>query len=68
MTSFGYGVGYKYDHDTPFGFSGQNYFPDGMKRPIFYHPIERGHERELKKRIMYFSKLRNQIQKNDKNN
>ncbi|MFL2803179.1 MAG: replication-associated recombination protein A [Paracoccaceae bacterium] len=61
MDTFGYGVGYKYDHDSKGGFSGQNYFPDGFKRTIFYHPVERGYERELKKRISYFSKLRNKI-------
>ena len=65
MDSFGYGLGYKYDHDLKGGFSGQNYFPDGIKRPIFYHPIERGFERELKKRVSYFSRLRNKIQQSD---
>ena len=65
MDSLGYGLGYKYDHDFKAGFSGQNYFPDGIKRPIFYHPIERGYERELKKRVLYFSRLRNKIQQSD---
>ena len=65
MDSLGYGLGYKYDHDLKGGFSGQNYFPDGIKRPIFYHPIERGYERELKKRVLYFSRLRNKIQQSD---
>ena len=54
MDSLGYGLGYKYDHDFKAGFSGQNYFPDGIKRPIFYHPIERGYERELKKEFYIF--------------
>lgn len=58
MKDIGYGAGYAYDHDAEDGFSGQNYFPDGMKRPVFYAPPERGFERELKKRIDYFSKLR----------
>ena len=65
MDSLGYGLGYKYDHDFKAGFSGQNYFPDGIKRPIFYHPIERGYERELKKRVLYFSRLRNKILQSD---
>ena len=65
MELFGYGLGYKYDHDFKGGFSGQNYFPDGIKRPIFYHPIERGYERELKKIVSYFSRLRNKIQQSD---
>jgi putative ATPase len=58
MKDQGYGAGYNYDHDAEDGFSGQNYFPDGMKRPVWYLPPERGFERELKKRIEYFAKLR----------
>ena len=58
MKSQGYGAGYAYDHDAEDGFSGQNYFPDTMNRPEFYVPVERGHERELKKRVNYFAKLR----------
>jgi putative ATPase len=58
MKDQGYGAGYAYDHDAEDGFSGQNYFPDGMAREQFYQPVERGHERELKKRLDYFSKLR----------
>ncbi len=58
MKDQGYGDGYAYDHDAEDGFSGQNYFPDGVKRPVLYAPVERGFERELKKRVDYFSKLR----------
>ena len=58
MKDQGYGVGYAYDHDAEDGFSGRNYFPDTMHRPEFYVPVERGHERELKKRVDYFAKLR----------
>ncbi|HQU68967.1 MAG TPA: replication-associated recombination protein A [Albidovulum sp.] len=58
MKEQGYGAGYAYDHDAEDGFSGQNYFPDGVKRPILYQPVERGFERELKKRIEWFAKLR----------
>jgi putative ATPase len=58
MKDIGYGAGYAYDHDAEDGFSGQNYFPDAMKRPVYYAPPERGFERELKKRIDYFAKLR----------
>jgi putative ATPase len=58
MKEWGYGKGYQYDHDTEKGFSGQNYFPEGMPRPEFYAPLERGFERELKKRIVYFQNLR----------
>ncbi|WP_282153880.1 replication-associated recombination protein A [Ruegeria atlantica] len=60
MKDQGYGTGYAYDHDAEDGFSGQNYFPDGMKRPELYKPVERGFERELKKRLDYFAKLRAQ--------
>ncbi|PTX50982.1 Recombination protein MgsA [Gemmobacter caeni] len=58
MKEIGYGAGYAYDHDAEDGFSGQDYFPEGMKRPVFYAPPERGFERELKKRVDYFAKLR----------
>ena len=60
MKDLGYGTGYAYDHDAEDGFSGQNYFPKDMKRPVFYLPPERGFERELKKRVEYFAKLRAQ--------
>ena len=58
MKNQGYGDGYAYDHDAEDGFSGQNYFPDGMDRPGYYVPVERGFERELSKRLAYFEKLR----------
>ncbi|MEM7240791.1 MAG: replication-associated recombination protein A [Pseudomonadota bacterium] len=58
MKDQGYGAGYEYDHDAEDGFSGQNYFPDGMKRGVYYAPVERGEERELKKRLDFFVKLR----------
>ncbi|MDP2084780.1 MAG: replication-associated recombination protein A, partial [Gemmobacter sp.] len=58
MKSIGYGEGYAYDHDAEDGFSGQNYFPDGMTRPEFYAPPERGFERDLRKRLDWFAKLR----------
>jgi putative ATPase len=60
MKQAGYGKGYEYDHDTPHGFSGQNYFPDELERTEFYHPVQRGFEREMHKRIAYFKKLRKQ--------
>lgn len=58
MKQLGYGKGYLYDHDEPDSFSGQNYFPESLQRQSFYRPVERGFERELKKRIDYFQKLR----------
>ena len=58
MKDQGYGVGYKYDHDSEDGFSGQNYFPENINRLPAYQPVERGFERELKKRISYFNNLR----------
>jgi len=58
MKEQGYGAGYAYDHDAEDGFSGQNYFPDGVERPDLYQPVERGFERDLAKRVEYFAKLR----------
>ena len=57
-----YGSGYQYDHDQPEAFSGQNYFPDSLGRQEFYQPVERGFEREVKKRLDYWSKLRRERQ------
>ncbi len=54
MKDQGYGDGYEYDHDAEGAFSGQNYFPDGMKRGVYYQPVNRGFERELKKRLDFF--------------
>jgi putative ATPase len=58
MKDLGYGAGYAYDHDAPDGVSGQDYFPEGMKRPVFYVPVERGFERELKTRLDWLAKRR----------
>jgi putative ATPase len=58
MSEQGYGEGYAYDHDAEDGFSGQDYFPEGVKRPVLYQPVERGFERELKRRTEFFAKLR----------
>ena len=60
MKDQGFGAGYAYDHDAEDGFSGQNYFPENMARPVLYQPVERGFERELKKRLDFFAKLRSQ--------
>ena len=58
MRDEGYGAGYAYDHDQADGFSGQTYFPDGMKRPVYYIPVDRGFERELGKRLDWFVEQR----------
>jgi putative ATPase len=60
MSELGYGEGYAYDHDAPDAFSGQNYFPDGMARETLYQPVERGNERDIRKRLEYWDKLRRQ--------
>ncbi|WP_394708672.1 replication-associated recombination protein A [uncultured Cohaesibacter sp.] len=58
MAEQGYGDGYRYDHDEPDAFSGQDYFPEALGRKVFYEPVERGFERELRKRLDYWSRLR----------
>lgn len=60
MAKEGYGDGYRYDHDEPDAFSGQNYFPDKLGRCQFYEPVERGFERDIKKRLEYWAKLRSE--------
>jgi putative ATPase len=58
MRAQGYGADYRYDHDAPEAFSGQNYFPEQLGRQTFYQPAERGFEREIAKRLAYWAKLR----------
>jgi putative ATPase len=58
MKTEGYGAGYAYDHDAPEAFSGQDYFPERLGRRTFYDPPERGFEREIRKRLEYWAKLR----------
>ncbi|MFZ0236710.1 MAG: replication-associated recombination protein A [Xanthobacteraceae bacterium] len=58
MQQEGYGAGYDYDHDAPEAFSGQDYFPEALGRRQFYDPPERGFEREIRKRLEYWAKLR----------
>ncbi len=58
MKDLGYGAGYQYDHDTPEGFSGQSYFPDGVARQSFYAPKGEGHEAKVKARLEHWAALR----------
>jgi len=62
MEAQGYGAGYIYDHDAPDAFSGQDYFPQKMGRQQFYHPPERGFEREINKRLEWWARLRQERQ------
>ncbi len=62
MKQLGYSDGYEYDPDCEDGFSGANYFPEGMSRVKIYHPVDRGFEREIKRRVEYFDKLRKEKQ------
>jgi putative ATPase len=63
MKGEGYGAGYAYDHDAPDAFSGQDYFPEALGRKHFYDPPERGFEREVRKRLEYWAKLRREREK-----
>ena len=58
MKSEGYGATYRYDHDEPDAFSGQDYWPEAIGRQTFYDPVERGFERDIRKRMEYWEKLR----------
>jgi putative ATPase len=60
MQEEGYSAGYEYDHEAEEAFSGQDYFPEQLGRQKFYEPVERGFEREIKKRLEYWAKLRAQ--------
>ena len=65
MKDLGYGDGYQYDHASEDGFSGQNYFPEGMPREEFYLPVDRGFERDIGKRLEYWKKMRERSQRGD---
>ncbi len=65
MKDLGYNAGYIYDPDTESGFSGQNCFPESMGRQRYYFPVERGFEREIKKRLEYWDTLREKMNKKD---
>ncbi|MBA4001607.1 replication-associated recombination protein A [Brevundimonas sp.] len=58
MKDLGYGKGYQYDPDTPEGFSGANYFPDGMERRVFYKPKGEGHEAKVRERLDRWAAMR----------
>lgn len=59
MKDLGYGKGYQYDPDTETGFSGANYFPDGLPRETFYEPTTLGYERAITERLRHWAQLRN---------
>jgi len=63
MKDIGYGKGYTYDHATEDGFSGDNYWPEEMRPQTFYTPVERGFEREVKKRLDWWAKRREELRK-----
>ncbi|MBZ6079247.1 replication-associated recombination protein A [Microvirga puerhi] len=63
MKNIGYGENYRYDHDQPDAFSGQNYWPEKLGRQHFYEPVDRGFEREVRKRLDWWEKLRKERQK-----
>ncbi|MBR4806574.1 MAG: replication-associated recombination protein A, partial [Alphaproteobacteria bacterium] len=65
MKNLGYGKDYIYDPETESGCSGQNCFPESMDRQSFYHPIERGFEREIKKRLEYWDAMRRRAKQDD---
>ena len=62
MKNLGYGEGYAYDHDAEDGFSGANYWPDGLPPQSFYQPVERGFEREVRKRMDWWQRRRGERQ------
>jgi putative ATPase len=62
MEKEGYGAGYVYDHDTPEGYSGQDYWPEALGRQTLYRPVDRGFEKELRARLDRWAKLR--VQRN----
>ena len=65
MKALGYGRGYQYDPDAEGGFSGANYWPDGMERRVFYEPTDQGHEARVKERLERWADLRRERARSD---
>ncbi len=61
MKDIGYGAGYAYDHEAEDGFSGADYWPEGMTAQQYYRPVERGFEREVLKRLEWWDKKRREL-------
>jgi putative ATPase len=62
MKDIGYGKDYAYDHDAQDGFSGDNYWPEGLRPQKFYTPVARGFERDIARRLDYWAGLRHKQQ------
>ncbi|MFF9703573.1 hypothetical protein ACF1FE_20650 [Streptomyces griseofuscus] len=58
MKNLGYGKDYQYDSDTTDGFSGADYFPDGMNRELYYQPTPNGYEAQIAERLRHWAALR----------
>ena len=58
MKRIGYGVAYRYDHDEPDAFSGQDYWPEKLGRQHFYTPTDRGMEMRYAERLAWWERLR----------
>ena len=65
MKNVGYGKGYAYDHDADEGFSGQDYWPEGMEAQAFYEPTDRGFEARVRERLEYWNERRKELQQSD---
>lgn len=58
MKSMDYGKGYRYAHDEAHGYAaGENYFPDGMGRPRYYEPVDRGLETKIAEKLRMLRQL-----------
>jgi putative ATPase len=61
MKDLDYGKDYRYAHDEAGGFAaGESYFPEGMKPPQFYRPVERGLEIRIAARLAELRELNKQ--------
>lgn len=66
MKNIGYGATYRYDHDEPDAFSGQDYWPEKLGRQFFYDPVDRGFERDIRKRLDWWERLRRERRGDEK--
>lgn len=58
MHELGHGKDYRYAHDEAHGFAaGEQYFPEGMDKPQWYQPVDRGLEIKIAEKMAFLKRL-----------
>jgi len=60
MEDLDYGKGYQYAHSDPNGYLPQDYFPENLQGREYYHPTNRGYEKNVRALMDWWAELRQQ--------